>query len=375
MYRLLPSPFFKPGIKIKSRQLFFLFSLSMALLLINQLSVHQVPKAEYAKMAAAAETMHQAIRHIRIYREQENIPINRAIDPNLSGLIGIEFSPITTTPGDLESKQTSLNPDFAALLIFWFHQLHLSPGDRVMIHASASFPALSIAAIIASETAGLEAVITSSAGASSFGANIPGLTYWDMENSLWQQGIIKHHTQFATPGGEQDNGSSLWEGGMEIVGEAARRNGYPLLIAEGLEKAIEEKGAFFKQYEPAGLFINIGGNQSALGNSNCSLQIPPGIIDFPLPCKTATGGLIHRFNRQNVPVIHLLNIRDIALQNGIALSPHPLPEPGPSPLYYTTRRPRWLPIVSLAVIFAALLWITIRLSIFRGDEHQGHRQD
>jgi poly-gamma-glutamate system protein len=331
----------------------------MALLLVNQLTVRRIPKAEYPQMIAAAETMHRAIKQMRLYQKQQNISTDRNIDPNLSGFIGTEFSPITTTLGDLESKQTSLNPDFAALLISWFRQLNLSPGDRVIIHASASFPALSISAIIACEAAGLEPVIATSAGASSFGANIPESTYWDMENFLWQRDIIKHRTQFATPGGDQDIGSSLWEGGMEIVAGAAQRNGYPLLIGENLEDAIEKKWKFFKLYEPIGVFINIGGNQSALGTTPCSLQIPVGIIRHRLPCKSLEGGLIHRFNRENIPIVHLLKIRDIALQNGIALSPYPLPEPGQSSLYYTTYRPQWLPIISLAIMFAALFYFVI----------------
>jgi poly-gamma-glutamate system protein len=356
MKHFLRRRIFKPGIKITSGQLFFLFSLSLALLLINELSLQRVPRPEYHQMVAAAETMHEAIRQMRLYREQQNIPIDNPFDPNNSGFIGREFSPITTTPGDPESKQTSLNPDFAALLIYWFQQLNLSPGERVIIHASASFPALSIAAIIACETAGLEMVIASSAGASSFGANIPGLTYWDMENVLRGKGIIKQRTRFATPGANHDNGSSLWEGGMEIVRKAARRNGLSLVVGETLEDVVEEKWEFFKQYRPVGVFLNIGGNQSALGNSHCSLQIPPGIIRHPHQCVDVDGGLIQRFNRENVPIIHLLKIRDIALRNGIALSPHPLPEPGQAPLYYAVRRPQWLPIVSLAFMAAALLY-------------------
>ena len=308
-------------------------------------------------MVSAAKTMNSAIEEIGAYKKNNNIPAALMTNPTNSGFIGIEFSPITTTLGNLEAKQTSTNPDFAALLVHWLNQLKLNPEQKAIIHASGSFPALSIASIIACETIGIEPIICSSAGASSFGANIPQLTYWDMENYLWKKGIIKHHTQYATPGGNHDNGSSFWEGGMEIIREAAYRNGHILIITNSLEDAIERKWNFMQKFKPVGVIINIGGNQAAIGNNKCSLSIPNGLILTPLICSASNKGLIHLFNQENIPVIHFLNIRNIALQNGIAVSPSSFPEPGQSSLYYTEDRPLWLPIVSFTLVFALLIYL------------------
>jgi poly-gamma-glutamate system protein len=356
MKRLFARQIFRPGIKITVLPLFLIFSLSIILVFVNQYFVKKVPRTEYLQMVSAAEIMNRAIREISSYKKYKNIQMDRTIDPYSNGFIGIEFSPITTTLGNLEAKQTSTNPDFAALIVYWLDQLKLSQEQKAIIHASGSFPALSIAAIIACETVGIEPIICSSGGASSFGANIPQLTYWDMENYLWKKRIIKHRTQYATPGGNQDNGSSFWEGGMEIIKEAAHRNNYELIILNSLEDAIEQKWNFLQKLKPVGVFINVGGNQAAMGNNNCSLSIPNGLILIPLNCSASNKGLIHLFNQENIPVIHFLNIRDIALQKGIALTSSTLPKPGQSSLYYTEKKPAWLPIISFALIFVLLIY-------------------
>lgn len=357
MKRLFVKQIFKPDIRMTSTQLFLVFSLSIILILLNQFSIQKIPRPEYEQMLSAAKTMHRAIRETSAYKKHSNIPFDHTIDPNSSGFIGIEFSAITTTLGNIQAKHTSTNPDFAALLVYWLDQLKLSPEQRAIIHASGSFPALSIAAIIACETIGIEPIICSSAGASSFGANIPQLTYWDMENYLWQKGIIKNRTRYATPGGNHDNGSSFWEGGMQIIQEAAIRNKCELIKSNSLEDAIERKWDFLQKFKPVGVFINIGGNQAAMGNNKCSLDIPNGLIRTTLKCTELHKGLIHLFNQENIPVIHFLDIRNIALQNGIALTPSTVPKPGQSSLYYKEEKPLWLPIISFVILLTLLLYL------------------
>lgn len=355
MKHLFAKQIFKPGIKIAASSLFLIFSLSIILVFLNQYLVQKEPRIEYSQMVFAAKSMTRAIREINSSRENEDIPMDQKITPSNSGFIGIEFSQITTTLGNLEAKQTSTNPDFAALLVHWLIQLKLNPGQKAIIHASGSFPSLSIAAIVACETVGIEPIVFSSAGASSFGANIPDLTYWDIESYLWQKGIIKHRTQYASPGGNHDNGSSFWEGGMEIIQEAAVRNQLDLIMPNSLKDAIERKWVFLERFKPIGVFINIGGNQAALGNNRCSLNIPNGLIRKPLGCSESRKGLIHCFNEQNIPVIHFLNIRNIALQNGIALTPSIHQKPGQSSLYYEEKKSLWLPIISFVLILVLLM--------------------
>jgi len=343
--------------KIHSRHLFFLLCLNMIFLAINIRMIKEIPRDEYQEMTHAATQMHIAIQEMYAFKDSLNIPQLIFNDPANTGFIGEEYSPITTTLGNLEAKQTSTNPDFAALLVYWLKVAGVHPGKSAIIQISGSFPALGIAAILACEIAGLRPIVLSSAGASSFGANLSNFTYWDMENFLWEKEIIKHRTDYATPGGEHDNGSSLTSEGYRIVKEAANRNQLRLNIANSLEEAINRKWEFIQKFKPISVFINIGGNQAALGNDNCSLAIPNGLIRTNLNCAESNKGLIHLFNQENTPVIHLLNIREIAIQNGIVLSPVPLPMSGQSSLYHKKEKPLWLPIIS----FVSLLMILVFL--------------
>ena len=90
-----------------------------------------------------------------------------AIGYIIPGIIGVEFNEITTTLGALESKRTSANPNFAAVLVDLLLEADLEEGDKVAMNLSSSFPALNIASIVACETLDLEPVIISSIGSSS----------------------------------------------------------------------------------------------------------------------------------------------------------------------------------------------------------------
>ena len=65
-----------------------------------------------------------------ILKEKINrgLEIDKSLDKNEIGLIGLEWSGITTTLGDIEAKRTSTNPDFAALLVKLFKEAGLKRG-------------------------------------------------------------------------------------------------------------------------------------------------------------------------------------------------------------------------------------------------------
>jgi poly-gamma-glutamate system protein len=349
---------FIPSIKFSMAGLSYLAFICLILLTINMLYVEQHEHPCYEKMIHAARRMNAAISQVQKLRKEKGLSVDLSLDPIHSGFIGVEFSPITTTVGNLTAKQTAVNPDFAALYIHWFNQLGMKNNDRLVIHASASFPALSIAAIIAAEVYGLQPVIFSSAGASSFGANLPEFTYWDIEHSLFQDGIIHHHTQYATPGGQNDNGMSFWPGGMQIVVNAAQRIQYNLHIPQNLDSAITEKINIIEHIPDLQLFVNIGGNQAATGRSSCSLKIPVGLITSPLDCDAQSRGLIHLVSMKGIPVIHMLQIRDIAAEYGLSLDPLRDMDPGNSGIYFTYTHSRWLPAVSILFVILNLIIIS-----------------
>lgn len=354
-------PVYNPKISVNAAYLLILSSLAIFLLTLFMFSTRKEPLKVKPEMVKAARTMQRAIDEIREYRREKKIPINSMLDPNHSGFIGEEFTPITTTLGNIEAKQTAVNPDFAALVLRWFSQIDLQPGDRVALQFSGSFPSLNIAAIIACEVLQLEPLISSSVGASSYGANIPQFTYPDMENRLYTAGIIHHKSEWVTPGGNDDNGSSFWKGGDLLVRRAARQNGYVLKIPESLQESIKQKISFFRRNGPVKAFVNIGGNQAALGNCPHSPALPTGLITAYPACRDKNRGLIMNYFEQNIPVIHLLDVRSLAKENGLPIAPHPLPEPGSADVYFRVNRSKSLALISVITLFALMILLRRRL--------------
>ena len=80
----------------------------------------------------AAERMAEAERALYDYVRQNDIPIEKD-DLNDTGLIGPEWTELTTSLGLLEAKRTALQPDFAALLVKYYQEAGLQLGDTVFI--------------------------------------------------------------------------------------------------------------------------------------------------------------------------------------------------------------------------------------------------
>ena len=157
----------------------------------------------YSEMVEASEKMKIISTEIKNERIRRGITIDKNLDINETGLIGEEWSGITTTLGNLESKRTSTNPDFAALLVKLFKEKGLKAANL-----SSSFPALNLSLIAAADTLGLEAVMVNSVGSSTYGGNIEEFTYIDMENYLFSKGIIRNRSRGFSLGGIGDIGKN-----------------------------------------------------------------------------------------------------------------------------------------------------------------------
>lgn len=260
------------------------------------------------------------------------------------GLIGEDFTPMTTTLGTLEAKETSCNPDFAALIVRFMFEIGIDSGSVVGVMMSGSFPALAIATLAALQTVGAEAVIFSSLGASCYGANQGDATWIDMERWLNDHGGLQYRSRLITPGGENDNGGGMMEEGLAMMETAAARNGVELYRPADLNEAIMTKTQILTE---AGidLVINIGGNQAALGTYPQASLIPTGYHFGLSPDNNPERGVLARIAEQNIPYIHLLNIRDLASRYDMPIGP--TRNSGPSVYVYSEREAS-----PLAVLFA-----------------------
>jgi len=307
------------------------------LLAITLIPVTDTPHPRYEEMKNAALRMEAALDYLSSYREEYGPSLSEEDDPNLTGIIGVGFSPITTTRGFLDIKRSTTNPDFAALMVKFFHDHNLAPGDRVSVSASASFPALYLATIIAGEEMGLDLQIISSIGSSSWGANHPDFTLIDMERVLLEGGLIATRSQYVSMGGRDDTGANFWEGGRELAREAVQRNDYELWYFDCFLESIAARLEFFDGGKPR-MYVNVGGGDASLGRYPIQEMIQPGMNYYPLFPRPDDRGVAAEFLEKGVPVLNILQIRTFLERYNLPLDPQPLPGPGESDIYYVQRK-------------------------------------
>jgi poly-gamma-glutamate system protein len=267
-------------------------------------------------------------------------------DPNRTGMIGAEFTAITTTLGDLASKRTATNPDFAAAIVRLLATLDLPRGAPVVIVVSGSFVGGDIAAIAAAEALGLRPIVIASLSASMWGATDPEFNLIDIVAALRARGVIRAHIAAAVLGGDGAVGGSIDAAGVAALRAAAARDNVRLIEARPLAALIdallgtieaalaETGGGEAKSGTRPGAVINVGGALIGLGNCRESYEFPPGLTRRPLPCTGGTPGVAMRLTNNGAPVLQVLNMRRLAVEWGLPFDPVPLPTPGNNRVVY-----------------------------------------
>ncbi len=343
-----------------SRNTRLIVSLLVALVLII-LSLTIIPNHS---LRDDSEQMHKA-RNLALNwltivdQEKQNRGILGGLESNipLKNLLGSEYTPVTTTLGSPQAKELSTNPDFAALVVRFLHEAGIDSSKRVGVTISGSFPALSISALAALQTLKVDAVVLSSLGASSYGANQPGALWIDYERWLVKRGGLKYRSRLVTYGGESDNGSAIYPEGLDIMNSSLQDFADLLYIPSSLEESVASKALIFNN-ENIDLLINIGGNQASLGACSHSMQIPPG-LNFLLPdCEHSNRGLILELNAQGIPVIQLLNIRKLAIDYGIQ-APYSDSLWTSNYLYSEHEMSKAYVIIALVILSLSVWWIKL----------------
>ena len=337
------------------RRNWFLLALTLCILLAGYLAVSlgrvSTRTEDYDLKVEAARRTERCFQAVRELKQARGIAIDYASDINATGMIGPDFSLITTTLGNLESKRTSTNPNMAAVLIDMFGELGLEPGDTVAINCSGSFPSLNIATICAAETMGLEPVLISSFGASTHGANDPDFTYQDMEAHLYDLGLISTKSAYFSIGGNLDIGTEMGAEVKQTIVSRLEGLGYAFIYDEDLIRNVRDRYAFYREGRDVKCFINVGGNDVCFGDSSVMVHAGGGILT-ELAEKDHSIGLIQLFLADHIPVIHLLNVKTLAADYGLPIDPSPIPAAGSGGVYYSTRYNR--PLAAAALLLALL---------------------
>jgi poly-gamma-glutamate system protein len=321
------------------RRPLILFGLAVLAILLQgalELTRRPVRQRDYAEKLAAAQKADEAFTTLRRHLRMEGAEIDKVNDPAGTGLVGPEFSLITNARGDLEAKLSSLNPNWAAVLVELFHRAGLRPGDPVAVAVTGSFPGLNVALYAALETMELAPVVITSVGASMWGANDPSFTWLDMERILREERVLHVRTSAATLGGGDDMGQGLSPEGRRLLEEAITRNGVPLLGSLNIEEAISKRMSFFDEALRGRVpkcFVNVGGGVASLGSSQNRILIPRGFAETLEAKIWPRKGTLTLMSDRGVPVIHLLEVASLAREYGLPVAPDYLPEPGEGEIF------------------------------------------
>ncbi len=174
-------------------------------------------KPFYLEKVEASKLALGAMELVRDERLDRGIPIDPQTDPTGSGMIGSFVTSVTSEAAELEAKQTSVNPNFAAITVELLKEAGVKDGDPIAVSFSGSFPALNIAACAAMATLHLKPIIISSASSSQWGANNPDFLWIDMEHYLNSKDVFPFHSVAASMGGKHDRGTELTEKGRQQI--------------------------------------------------------------------------------------------------------------------------------------------------------------
>ncbi len=347
--------------KVSKAMLLSLGGLSLiALLAVEGFPAKRTDGLNDVKFDAAkrAEVAMSAITERRIELKR---PWAKQLDPAKTMLIGPTMSPVTTQVGHLDAKRTSINPNFAAVVVELLHQAGVKRGDRVAIGCTGSFPGLDIAAYTAADAMGLKSTVISSATSSQYGANDPEMMWPDMERLLFDKGLISTRSIAISLGGVGDRGVGMTPDVIELLTEVIDRNDVPALREKSLRKSVDARMERFTEAaggEKYAAYINVGGGAASVRGTKGNSILGNGIVtaeDADLTGVKDCTAL--RFLKQGVPVVNLINAESLAKDFGLAIAPIMKIPAGEGAVFGRVVYRRSVAIVGIALILLAAWWI------------------
>lgn len=318
-----------------------------------------VKRKWYNQKLEASKLAKEAADYLKEYRLHKGVFIDALNDPNETALIGQDITLITTDRGYIEAKLTATNPNFAAVIVDMLLKSELKKNDLVAVAFTGSLPGLNIAVLSALQTLNLKPIIITSVGASNWGANDPYFTWLDMERVLYDAEIIKYKSIAASIGGGLDRGRGLSPDGRRLIRDAIKRNKVEFINEEHLENSIEERMKIYnnqKKNKSLKAFINVGGGIASLGSTENAQFISSGLSKTLAMKNFPRRGVLILMAQENIPIIHMLNITQLARKYGLPVSPTPLPFPGEGEIFIQR-----LYSMTLTVIVTIFLMVAIAL--------------
>lgn len=291
--------------------------LALLLFAVAERSLSPVHAKAFGKKLEAVALMQRAERAIATAKRRQGIAVDERNDPEAYGIIGPQFSLVTTDRGVQSAKVLAGHPNFAAAATQLMIEAGVSNGDLVAIGMTGSLPGLNLAVLSACRALGAEPVIVTSVGSSMFGATDPSLTWLDMESVLVKAGLWPYRSVAASLGGGGDVGRGLSPAGRQILEDAIQRSGARLLDAPNIYNAVRARVALYDSIaagkgKPIRLYVNVGGGVASLGGAQNARLVPAGLT-FRLAAKNYPNrGVLNVLAERRIPVINLLEVEKLA---------------------------------------------------------------
>ncbi len=330
--------------------------LALALYWVETRTARQVRSRGFEVKLAAARVARAALAEVKALRDSLGLPIDSINDPNATGLVGLQFSPVTHSRSDLSDALTTANPNFAAAVVEMLLEAGARPGDTIGISWDGTWPALNIAVLAAAGAMRLQPVVVTTLSAGMWGANQPGMLWPDIEQMLVRSGVTEVRTTLAFVGGDDDDGRGLSPEGRDLLTDAAAQAGMSVVTPESLAAGTAARLQALGRVKAA---VCVGRAAVHLGDrqSPAPSRVLRGRADARL-----AGGLVRALLERGTAVVHIANPRRVAAAWRLPIAPVPLPEPGRGRLFYERRFSTWLAGL-LAAALLAVLWFVVRYDV------------
>ncbi len=323
-------------------------------------------QAYFDKKLQASKLSLVARETVKSYSQMLGIKTDLQNDPYKTGIIGQERTPITSDRGIVTSKILSTNPNFAAAFVDMLVKAKVKKHSTIAVGMTGSFPGWNISFLAACAALELRPIIITSVGSSDWGANIPAITWLDMERAINERGILPFRSSAASIGGGSDNGRGLSPEGRDLIRQSIKRNDVRFVDEPTLEKNISKRMEIYQELrgdQPIACYVNIGGGVASLGGSQNLRLIPPGLTQHLAVRNFPVRAVINQFAEQGLPVINLSNVEKIAEKYGIPTEiGDKEPELGEGALFFKDRY-SIVGTALLTVLLSFIVFVMIRIDI------------
>lgn len=356
------------GTKVPAATLVGLALFAVVAYAVAERSVEPVHAKAYQMKLRAVALAQGAGRAIAAAKKERGIVVDPRNDPGGSGLIGPQFSLITTDRGVQAAKALAAHPNFAAAVTQMMLEAKVRSGDLVAVGMTGSLPGLNVAVLAACRAIGAEPVIVTSAGSSMFGATDPELTWLDMEQACVKSGLWNYRSVAASLGGGGDAGRGLSPQGRQLLLDAMRRSGTKYLGAPNLFEAVKARVALYDSIatargKPIRLYVNVGGGVASLGGAQNARLIPAGLTRRLAGKNYPNRGVANVLAERRLPLVQLLEVESLARTYSI-VDPRTgaTPRPGKGLLFIKYRYNLWIVAAAAAAVLLLNVFV-LRLDI------------